>query len=114
MRLFEVEDHFGNDLEMVLKNLIGRSDDKNASMTLSYEALSNIMRNMGYGKIDYDGFAKVFDSNPSLKSVVKNFDDDGVVLSTETPAENDEEPVDVPAGPSVDQMAHSAVAKGLQ
>lgn len=114
MRLFEVEDHFANDLAVVLKNLIGRSNSKKEFATLSYEDLSTIMKNMGYGEIEYDEFAKVFDSNPALKSVVKNFDENGIVLATEKDAPNDEEPVDVPPGPSVDQMAHSAVAQGLQ
>ena len=114
MRLFEVADHFAKDLEIVLRNLLGRSDTKKASMTLSYEALSNLMKNMGYGEVDYNGFQKIYDSNPALKAVVKNFDDDGIVLSTDIEPPNDEAPIEVPAGPSVDQMAHSAVAQGLQ
>jgi hypothetical protein len=109
MRLFEVTDQFANELELVLRNLLGRSDEKHTSMKLSYEALSNLMKNMGYGKIDYQGFDNVFQGNPSLKSVVKNYNEDGIELSTEKPPEDNGEPTDVPAGPSVDQMAHSAV-----
>jgi hypothetical protein len=109
MRLFEVADQFGNELELVLRNLLGRSNEKHASMKLSYEALSNLMKNMGYGKMDYQGFDNVFKGNPSLKSVVKNYNEDGIILSTDVPPEDTGEPTDVPPGPSVDQMAHSAV-----
>jgi hypothetical protein len=108
MRLFEVSDQFADELELVLRNLLGRSNEKHASMKLSYEALSNLMRNMGYGKMDYQGFDNVFKGNPSLKSVVKNYNEDGIILTTDVPPAKDE-PTDVPAGPSVDQMAHSAV-----
>jgi hypothetical protein len=108
MRLFEVSDQFADELELVLRNLLGRSNEKHASMKLSYEALSNLMRNMGYGKMDYQGFDNVFKGNPSLKSVVKNYNEDGIILSTDVPPK-DENPTDVPPGPSVDQMAHSAV-----
>ena len=114
MRLFEVADHFSQDLVLVLRNMLGRansgksSKDK-SSMVINYDALSNIMKNMGYGEIDYDGFAKLFDANPELKSVVKNFDEEEIVLSTDIQPPNDNQPQDVPPGPSVDQMAHSAV-----
>ena len=119
MRLFEVEDHFGSDLVLVLRNMMGRantgkSTKEKASMVLNYDALSNIMKNMGYGAIDYDAFAKMYDSNPDLKSVVANFDADKVVLNTDVKAPDQNEPVDTPPGPSVDQMAHSAVAQGVQ
>jgi hypothetical protein len=108
MRLFEVSDQFANELELVLRNLLGRSDEKHASMKLSYEAVSNLMKNMGYGKIDYQGFDNLYQGNPSLKSVVKNYNEEGIILSTKEQPEG-EEPTDVPAGPSVDQMAHNAV-----
>jgi len=119
MRLFEVEDHFGVDLVMVLRNLAGRansgksSKDK-SSVVLTYDALSNVMKNMGYGEIDYDAFQKIYDAHPDLKSVVQNFDGDKVVLNTDVKAPDQNQPVDVPPGPTVDQMASSAVAQGLQ
>ena len=47
MRLFEVEDRFANDLEMVLRNQMGRSNTKHSSLKLTYPALSNMMKNMG-------------------------------------------------------------------
>ena len=109
MRLFEVEDHFVDDLVMVLRNQLGRGDSKHTSLVLSYEALGNIMKNMGYGKMDYEGFDKLYHENPDLQAIVKNYNEDKVVLSTKTQPENDQEKLDTPTGPSVDQMAHSAV-----
>ncbi len=119
MRLFEVEDHFGTDIVMVLRNLAGRADsgksskDK-SSVVLTYDALSNVMKNMGYGEINYDSFQKMYDAHPDLKSIVQNFDGDKVVLNTDVKPQDQNEPTEVPPGPSVDQMASSAVAKGLQ
>jgi hypothetical protein len=109
MRLFEVEDHFANDLVTVLRNQLGRGDAKHTSLVLSYDALSNIMKNMGYGKMDYNGFKKMYDDNTDLQSIVQNFNADKVVLSTKTQPNKDQEKLDTPTGPSVDQMAHSAV-----
>lgn len=109
MRLFEVEDHFVNDLVMVLRNQLGRGDSKHTSLVLSYEALGNIMKNMGYGKMDYDTFDKLYQEHEDLKAIVKNYNEDKVVLSTNTQPEKDQDQLDVPTGPSVDQMAHSAV-----
>jgi len=111
MRLFEVEDHFTDDLVTVLRNQLGRGDAKHTSLVLSYDALSNIMKNMGYGQIDYDGFKKMYDDNEDLKSIVQNFNADKVTLSTKTQPDSDQEKIDQPSGPSVDQMASSAASE---
>lgn len=111
MRLFEVEDHFTDDLVTVLRNQLGRGDAKHTSLVLSYDALSNIMKNMGYGKMDYEGFKKMYDDNPDLQSIVQNFSADKVVLSTKTQPDSDQEKIDRPSGPSVDQMASRAASE---
>ena len=114
MRLFEVEDNVIVDLTTVLRNLLGRSDSKHASIVLTYKAISNLLSNMGYGEISYDAFAKLYDENPALKAIVGDFDADKVTLSTKTDAEQAPGHVDQDDGKSVDQMAHSAVSQGLQ
>lgn len=113
MRLFEVADNFASDLEMVLRNLMGRSNTKDASLVLSYESISNLLKNMGYGPIDYNGFKNVYDANPSLQAIVQNFNADKVVVSTDVQPEENPEKVERPTGKSVDQMASSAISKGL-
>ena len=114
MRLFEVADRFVSDLETVLRNLVGRGDSKHAPQSLSYPALSNILKNMGYGGLGYDQFAKIYDENPQLTSLIRNYNDQGIVLGTKKePAKDEKEPMDIPDGPSVDQMASSGAQKHL-
>ena len=110
MRLFEVEDNFLVDLTTVLRNLLGRSNAKGAPMKLNYKAISNMLGNMGYGEINYDTFSKLYDQNEQLQSIVSDFDENGVTLKTDSePEQGAPAHFDKPAGPSVDQMAHSAV-----
>lgn len=115
MRLFEVEDRFADDLEMVLRNQMGRSNSKHSSLKLTYPALSNMMKNMGYGEIDYDGFKKLYDNNPSLKSIVRNFNDAEVIVTTdaEKPKDGETGAPEEPGGPTVDQMASSGAQAAL-
>ena len=107
MRLFEVEDRFADDLETALRNLVGRSNQKHASLKLTYQALSNILTNMGYGDVDYQEFKKVYDSSQSIQNIVRSFDEHSVMISTE--AEKDDDEIEQgegePRSPSVDQMA---------
>jgi hypothetical protein len=116
MRLFEVADSFASDLEMVLRNQMGRSDSKNSTLKLTWPALSNMMKNMGYGEIDSKGFQKIFDGNPSLQAIVRNFNDTGIIVSTkvdnpDAEAQGGEPPE--PGGQTVDQMASSAANQFL-
>jgi hypothetical protein len=115
MRLFEVEDRFANDLEMVLRNLMGRSNEKKASLKLSYPALSNLLKNMGYGGIEYDTFQKVYDANPALQNIVRDFDENEIRVTTDIEdTEDDQEQGDgLPDSKSVDQMASAGAKAAL-
>ena len=106
MRLFEVEDRFADDLETALRNLVGRSNQKHASLKLTYQALSNILKNMGYGDVDHQEFKKVYDSNQSIQNIVRAFDKDSVMISTEVEQDDEiDKDENEPRSPSVDQMA---------
>lgn len=110
MRLYEVEDRFSNDLETLLRNLVGRSDSARTSSKLTYPAISNLLRNMGYGGINYDVFKSIYDNNPAIQPLIANFNQDGIVLGTKTEVpDQPDQGVDVPKGPSVDSMAASGV-----
>ena len=109
MRLFEVEDRFASDLEMVLRNLMGRANKKGSPLEFSYAGLSNLMKNMGYGSIDYNGFDKIYQSNPSVQAIIQNYNEEGIVVATDEIDPEDQEQIEQPAGPSVDQMAASGV-----
>lgn len=69
---------------------------------------------MGYGGLGYDQFAKIYDENPQLEPLIRDYDDQGIILGTkEEPDDYKEEPIDIPTGPSVDQMASSAAKDHL-
>jgi hypothetical protein len=108
MRLFEVEDRFASDLEMVLRNLMGRANKKGSPLEFSYAGLSNLMKNMGYGSIDYNGFDKIYQTNPSVQAIIQNYNEDGIIVSTDEVDPEDQEQIEQPTGPSVGQMASSA------
>jgi hypothetical protein len=113
MRLFEVEDRFASDLEMVLRNVMGRSNQKGSPLQLSYEALSNLVKNMGYGAIDYNGFQKLYDQNPSIQAIVKNFNDEGVEIATDVTEPEEQDDINRDEAPSVDQMASQGAKTSL-
>ena len=114
MRLFEVEDSFARDLEMVLRNQMGRSNSKNSTLKLSYPALSNMMKNMGYGSVDFEGFKKVVDSNPSLQGIIRDFNETEVIVSTDAEKSADGMENEPEVGDeTVDSMASQAANQFL-
>ncbi len=115
MRLFEADNKFVDDITTILRNEIGLSDSKKSSKSLSWIAFSNLLSPLGFGKIDYATWAKIFDRNPELKPYVRNFNQDGIELGTqEEPLKSPDEVVPTSTGSSIDQMANRAVSKGLQ
>jgi hypothetical protein len=115
MRLFEVADRFVDDLQTILRNEIGRSNTNHAPKTLTWLALSNMLTPFGYGDINYYGFRKIYDSNPSIQPLIKNFNKDGIILGTDKDPDVDKQTdVDTPPGQSIDKMAKRVVSKGLQ
>lgn len=108
MRLFEVEDRFASDLEMVLRNLMGRANKKGSPLEFSYDGLSSLMKNMGYGAIDYNAFDRLYQSTPSIQAIIQNYNEDGIVVATDEIDPDEQEKIEKPEGPSVDQMASSA------
>lgn len=108
MRLFEVEDRFGNDLAMVLRNLLGRADATKSSIKLSFEAISNLIKNIGYGGIDYATFNKIYDTNPTIQAMVKDYDESGVELGTEVEKVPEPSEFDTANSSSVKSMARSS------
>ena len=115
MRLFEVSgDEAAQDLIVVLRNQIQRANQSNSEAKLSWAAVSSLMKDMGHGNYDYGSFKTMYDTNPSLSIIIRNFNQDGVVLNTDFDnKEGDEEPVDLDSSPTdtVQKMAKRATAK---
>jgi hypothetical protein len=74
-----------------------------------------MMKNMGYGEIDSQSFQKIFDGNPSLQGIVRNFDENGLIVSTKVddPDAEQQGAAPEPGGQTVDQMASQAAGQFL-
>jgi hypothetical protein len=44
--------------------------------------LNKILNNVGGLSINFDSFKKAYDSNPTIKKMIKNFDQKGLTLDT--------------------------------
>lgn len=67
------------------------------------------MKNMGSEQFDYETFKLAYDSDPRIKPLVKNFDQEGITLSTDVEAEEQPQQGTV-SNDSVSQMAKRATS----
>jgi hypothetical protein len=120
MRFFEFQgdDNGVDKFVMILRNLVGRASSKKAPAKLNWAALSKMAQDTGVElAADYETFKSMYDSNPVIQTLVKNFNDDGVELNV--PGAPDSAPTgDGTKGPedsqaAVDQTAASAAAGQL-
>jgi hypothetical protein len=81
MRLNELGDSDG-DLVLLLRNLVSQANSQQQPSYLSWNALNNLMQNIGSEQFDYDSFKQSYDSNPMVKQLVTRFDARGVELKT--------------------------------
>ena len=118
MRFFEfVDTDLGLDkFVMILKNFIGRAASKKQAAKLNWSALQKIATDSGFEMgADYETFKSIYDSNPIVQSLVKNFNADGIELNvpgtdkdTQTPVKQGQTSQD-----AVDKMAASAAPQQL-
>ncbi len=118
MRFFEFADpDAGVDkFIMILKNFIGRASSKNSPAKLNWAGLQKIAADSGFEfAADYETFKAMYDSNPAIQNLVRDFNADGINLNvpgtdkdTETPVKQGQTSQD-----AVDQMAASAAPKQL-
>jgi hypothetical protein len=112
VRFFEFKN---KDLESALVNTLmnmkGDADEKDQSSEISFDAVENIMTNIGYPSFNYDIFKQMYDQGEALKNIVSDFDEEKIVIKTEQDAEADPE-MDFDNQGSTDkvkQMAKSAM-----
>ncbi len=117
MRFFEFQgDDPADKLIMVLKNYIGRASSKKTAAKLNWAGLNRIFQTAGVElAADYETFKSIYDKNPVVQNLVRDFNADGVNLNvpgtdqdTETPVKQGENPSD-----EVAKMAASAAPKQL-
>ena len=92
MRFFEFQSankELESALVNTLVNLRGDSNDRNISGEISFDALDQLMKNTGYPTFNYDLFKTIYDNSEALKNVVKDFDQEKIIVRTEKDAEAD-------------------------
>jgi hypothetical protein len=119
MRLFEVEGNIVNDLVVLLRNQVGRTDSvshNKAPQTLTYPALASLMNNLGYPGITKDSLKQLYDGSDELKKLIRdpkpagedpNANAADVVTLKTSEERTKDEPATAAGGKSIDSMAKS-------
>lgn len=111
MRLFEfVGDDNLDRFTIILKNLVGRYASERSPAKLNWPALNKLIQKNNIQLMsDYETFKAIYDANPQIQSMVKNFNADGIELKI--PGAKGSEEQKVPADDSeqaVGKMAAGA------
>jgi hypothetical protein len=114
MRFFEFSGKENMDkVIVVLRNYIGRQAGAKAPIRLNWNALNQILTRTGAGvAADYETFKSLYDNNPVIQSLVRDFNQDGIELNvpgTEPEATQDGQT----SQEKVDQIAASAAPQQL-
>ena len=122
MRFFEFADSdVGIDkFVMVLRNFIGRASSKKQPAKLNWAALQKIAGDSGFEMgADYETFKSMYDSNPAIQGLVRNFNSDGIELNVPGTADAGETGAQSPVNKgetsqdAVDKIAASAAPANL-
>ncbi len=105
---------------MILKNFIGRASSKKESAKLNWASLQKIAADNGFEfAADYETFKSMYDSTPTIQTLVKNFNADGIELNVPGAAEPGDDNAQSPvksgetSQDAVDKMAASAAPQQL-
>ena len=110
-REFNQDKDLESALVNTLLNMQGDADEKDQSSEISFDAVQSLMTNTGFPAFNYDVFKKLYDQGQTLKNVVKDFNQEKIVVKTEKDAEDDPQ-MDFDNQGSTDkvkQMARSAM-----
>ena len=94
-----------------LTNLRGDADDRNTTAQISFDAVDKLMKNTGYPTFNYNLFKTKNNKSQALQNVIKDFDQEKIIVKTEKDAEQDPQ-MDFDNQGSTDkvkQMAKSAM-----
>ena len=117
MRFSEFLNTTNNELESVivntLQNLRGDADEQDQTAEISFDALTQIIKNTGYATFNYNLFRSIYDKGSALKNVVSDFNQEKIVLKTEKQAEKDPamDTDNIGSTDKVKQMARSALKR---
>lgn len=115
MRFFEFgNEDYGDRLVMILRNYIGRAASKKAPSTLNWAGLNQVLKSNGFElAADYETFKAIYDSNPAVQSMVKNFNDDAIELKVPGAPDEKNSPGTQDSQAAVDKAAASAAPAQL-
>jgi hypothetical protein len=101
MRFFEFTDSdTGLDkFVMILRNFQGRAASKKTPAKLNWNSLQQIASDSGFEfAADYETFKSIYDSNPMIQGLVKNFNSNGIELNVPGAEEPGDATEPVPGG----------------
>ena len=116
MRFFEFQDT-NADIDkfiIALKNHIGRAASKKSASALNWNAIASMSRANGFEfAADYETFKAMYDTNPVLQSMVKNFNDRGIELNVPGAPDDKNPPGTQDSEEEVAKIAASAAPQQL-
>jgi hypothetical protein len=115
MRFFEFgSEDYGDRLVIILRNYIGRAASKKAPSKLNWGGLNQVLQSNGFElAADYETFKSIYDSNPAVQAMVKNFNDDGIELKVPGAPDEKNSPGTQDSQAEVDKAAASAAPAQL-
>ncbi len=69
-------------LIVVLRSIQNTANDKHTSASMTWDAINRATQVYGAPDIDYERFAQLYDNDPTLQSIIDNFDQRGVQIKT--------------------------------
>jgi hypothetical protein len=115
MRFFEFgSEDYGDRLVAILRNYIGRAASKKAPSKLNWTGLNQVLKSNGFElATDYKTFKAIYDSNPAVQAMVKNFNDDFIELTVPGAPDEKNSPGTQDSQAEVDKAAASAAPAQL-
>jgi len=116
-RVTEDGDEKSDALLSILDHLVHKADDSTeaGSSQISFPTIIQLMRNLKQ-PIDFDAFKQLYDMNPAISNLVRNFDENQITLNTDEEVEvdmSDPENIEQPSQNTVDDMAKRALKKRI-
>ena len=116
-KVTEDGDEKSDALLSILDHLVHKADDstEHGESKISFATIIQFMRNLRQ-PIDFDEFKQIYDMNPAISNLVRNFDDEFITLNTDEELEvdmSDPQNIEQPSQNTVDDMAKRALKKRI-
>ncbi len=67
---------------MVLRSIQNTANDRKTTASMTWDAINQATQAYGAPDIDYERFAQLYDNDPTIQSVIDNFDENGIQIKT--------------------------------